>query len=84
MPTVAATLVTRPAAVLRLALDNDGQKAVTFTRTPNDFTGDQRIVSVTAGHAEQRLPGLESCLGPEPGGQGRVEARAGVRRVVLG
>ena len=52
MPTVAATLVTRPAAVVRLALGNDGQKAVTFTLTPNDFTGDQRIVSVTAGHSK--------------------------------
>jgi len=52
VPTVAATLVTRPAAVVRLALGNDGQKAVTFTLTPNDFAGDQRIVPVTAGHSK--------------------------------
>lgn len=48
VPTVAATLVRRPAAVVRLALGNDGQKVVTFTLTPNDFAGDQRIVPVTA------------------------------------
>ena len=52
VPTVAATLVTRPAAVVRLALGNDGQKAVTFTLTPNAFAGDQRIVPVTAGHSK--------------------------------
>jgi phospholipase C len=50
VPTVAATPVTRPAAVVRLALGNDGQKVVTFTLTPNDFAGHQRIVPVTAGH----------------------------------
>ena len=52
VPTVAATLVTRPAAVVRLALGNDGQKAVTFTLTPNAFAGDHRIVPVTAGHSK--------------------------------
>ena len=52
VPTVAATLVTRPAAVVRLALGNDGQKVITFTLTPNDFAGGQRIVPVTAGHSK--------------------------------
>jgi hypothetical protein len=52
VPTVAATLVTRPAAVVRLALGNDGQKVVAFTLTPNDFAGHQRIVLVTTGHAK--------------------------------
>ena len=52
VPTVAATLVTRPAAVVRLALGNDGQKAVTFTLTPNDLAGHQRIVPVTTGHSK--------------------------------
>jgi phospholipase C len=51
VPTVAATLVTRPAAVVRLALGNDGQKVVTFTLTPNDLAGHQRIVPVTTGHS---------------------------------
>ena len=44
--------MTRPAAVVRLALGNDGQKVVTFTLTPNDFAGDQRIVPVTVGHSK--------------------------------
>ena len=52
VPTVAATLVTRPAAVVRLALGNDGQKVVTFTLTPNDLAGHQRIVPVTTGHSK--------------------------------
>ena len=52
VPTVAATLVTRPAAVVRLALGNDGQKMVTFTLTPNDFAGHQRIVPVATGHSK--------------------------------
>jgi phospholipase C len=52
VPTVVATLVTRPAAVVRLALGNDGQKVITFTLTPNDFAGGQRIVPVTAGHSK--------------------------------
>jgi len=52
VPTVAATLVTRPAAVVRLARGNDGQKVVTFTLTPNDFAGRQRTVPVTTGHSK--------------------------------
>ncbi len=51
VPAVAASLVTRSAAVLRLALGNDGQRAVTFTLTPNDFAGHQRAVSVAPGRA---------------------------------
>jgi phospholipase C len=51
VPTVAATAVPGPAAVLRLVLDDDGQKKVTFTLTPNDFAGQQQAVSVAAGQS---------------------------------
>jgi hypothetical protein len=37
--------------VVRLTLGNDGHKAVTFTLTPNDFAGHQRIVPVPGGHS---------------------------------
>jgi phospholipase C len=52
VPTVAATLVAQPAAVVRLTLGNDGQKQVTFTLTPNDYAGQQQTVPVTAGHPQ--------------------------------
>jgi phospholipase C len=46
VPTVAARTVTRPEAVLRLDLGNDGRTDVTFTLTPNDFAGHRRTVRV--------------------------------------
>jgi hypothetical protein len=52
VPTVAASLVTRLAAVLRLTLGNDGKTTVTFTLTPNDFAGHQQTVPVTAGRSK--------------------------------
>ena len=46
VPSVAATLVRRPAAVVRLTLANDGQKDVVFTLTPNEFAGHSQTVRV--------------------------------------
>jgi phospholipase C len=50
VPTVAATLVRQPRAVVSLALANEGQTEVVFTLTPNDFAGQGQMVPVRAGH----------------------------------
>jgi len=52
VPTVAATLVTRPRPVVRLALANDGRKEVVFTVAPNDYAGHPRVVRVAIGHPQ--------------------------------
>jgi phospholipase C len=46
VPAVTATLVRQPKGVVRLALANDGQKAVVFTLTPNEFAGLPQTVRV--------------------------------------
>jgi len=50
VPAVAATLVSRPRPVVRLALANDGQEQVVFTLTPNDYAGHPQTVRVATGH----------------------------------
>ncbi len=52
VPTVAATLVTRPRPVVRLALANDGREEVVFTVAPNDHAGRPRVVRVATGHPQ--------------------------------
>jgi phospholipase C len=48
-PRVAATQVTKPGPALRLVLANDGRQEVTYTLTPNEYTGHPRTVKVTVG-----------------------------------
>src|SRR5580693_643419 len=50
VPAVAATLVSRPRSVVRLALANDGHEEVVFTLTPNDYAGQPQTVRVAVGH----------------------------------
>lgn len=52
VPTVAATLVTRPIPVVRLALANEGREEVVFSVTPNDYAGHPRVVCVAIGHPQ--------------------------------
>jgi phospholipase C len=49
VPAVAATLVSRPGSVVRLALANDGHQEVVFTLTPNDYAGQPQTVRVAIG-----------------------------------
>ncbi|HEX4257671.1 MAG TPA: alkaline phosphatase family protein, partial [Streptosporangiaceae bacterium] len=52
VPAVAATLVTGPRPVVKLALANDGQQEVVYTVTPNDYAGHRQVVRVASGRSQ--------------------------------
>ena len=54
VPAVTATLVRQPKGVVRLALANDGQKAVVFTLTPNEFAGHAQTVQAEKGRLDRK------------------------------